>query len=226
VRPGFKLIGHRGACGHAPENTLAGLEKGIELGADALEFDVQLHPSGQLFLLHDLRLERTTHGRGRAADCSWEALRLLDAGQGERIPTLAEALDCIGARTAVNIELKTWNGTAVAVAEALRGRHGEFLVSSFHLPELREFHRLMPGIPIAALYDGVPLHGFADALALGATSVNLNQEFCDAALIAEAAQAGLKTLVYTVNPAEEIAYWKQAGAAGVFTDFPERRPPA
>ncbi len=221
---GFKLIGHRGARGHAPENTLAGLETGIRLGADALEFDVQLHPCGQLFLLHDLRLDRTTDGHGRAADCPWDKLRRLDAGNGERIPTLAEALDAIGTRAAVNIELKTWNGTAAAVAHALRGREGAYLVSSFHLPELREFRRLQPDTPIAALYDGLPLRGFDDALELGAKTVNLNCEFADAPLIAEAHARGLDVLIYTVNEPDEIRYWKNAGASGVFTDYPERRP--
>ena len=218
------MIGHRGARGHAPENTLAGLEKGLQLGADALEFDVQLHPSGNLFLLHDLRLERTTNGRGRASECAWNDLRTLDAGQGQRIPTLAEALDCIGTRAAVNIELKTWNGTAAAVAQTLRGRQGQFLVSSFHLPELREFRQQMPGAAIAALYDGVPLRNFDDAVALGAESVNLSCEFADAAMIAAARMQGLDVLIYTVNEPDEIHRWKTAGASGVFTDFPERRP--
>lgn len=223
---GFILIGHRGARAHAPENTLAGLETGIRLGADALEFDVQLHPSGNLFLLHDLRLERTTNGNGRAADCVWDSMRKLDAGQTERIPTLVEALDCIGQRAALNIELKTWNGTAAAVAKTLRGRSGNFLVSSFHLPELREFHRLMPEVPIAALYDGLPLRGFADALELGAEYVNLNCEFADEAMVAAARASSLKVLLYTVNHPDEIARWRAAGAAGVFTDYPERRPRA
>ena len=224
---GFTIIGHRGARGHAPENTLAGLEAGIRLGADALEFDVQLHSSGHLFLLHDLRLERTTNGRGRAADCSWDELRRLDAGTGERIPTLTEALDCINRRVAVNIELKTWNGTAAAVAEVLRGFlakgwHAEdFLVSSFHLPELREFRQRLPEIPLGALYAGLPLHGFKDALELGAEYVNLSSEFADAAIVAGARERGLKVMIYTVNEPDEMLRWKREGASGVFTDDPQ-----
>ena len=91
------LIGHRGARGLAPENTLLALDAGIAAGCPWLEFDVQLHPSGPLFLLHDLTLERTTNGHGLASDCEWSRLRQLDAGQGQRLPTLDELNALAGA---------------------------------------------------------------------------------------------------------------------------------
>src|SRR5579871_5505092 len=90
---GFWIFGHRGAAGHAPENTLLALDTGILLGADWLEFDVQLHPQGALVLMHDLRLDRTTNGHGWLAECPFDTLRNLDAGGGQQIPTLEEALD-------------------------------------------------------------------------------------------------------------------------------------
>ena len=201
----FRIIGHRGARGHAPENTMAGLEAGIRLGADALEVDVQRHPSGHLFLLHDLRLQRTTNGHGRAADCSWEALRQLDAGNGERIPTLTEALGCVSRRVPVNIELKTWNSTASAVVEVLRtflakGWHADdFLVSSFHLPELHEFRRQLPQIPIGALFDGPPLPGYTDARELPADSATLNCEFADEPMHVPPKAQGHSVRGYTVT---------------------------
>lgn len=220
----FIQIGHRGLKACAPENTLRGLDLGIRSGAQALEFDVQRHPSGELFLLHDLLLNRTTNGHGPASALSWEQLRTLDAGQGERIPTLDEALHTVARRVPVNIELKTWNGTAAAVATVLRraltaGWAAEdFVVSSFHHPELADFRRRMPEIPVAVLYLGVPLHGFETANTLQACAVCLGDEFADGELITRARQQNLATFVYTVNDADEKKRWQTLGASGIFTD--------
>lgn len=222
------LIGHRGARGLAPENTLRALEAGILAGAPWLEFDVQRHPSGELFLLHDLSLDRSTNGRGLPGELSWEALRALDAGLGERLPTLDEALDLIDQRAGVNIELKTWDGTAAAVAAKLRERVAagwpleQLLVSSFHLPELFEFHQLAPEIPVGALLCGVPLDWAACASELQAASLNLSSEFVDARLVADAKSRGLAVYVYTVNDPEEYRRLAALGIDGVFTDYPDR----
>lgn len=222
------LIGHRGARGLAPENTLRALEAGILAGAPWLEFDVQRHPSGELFLLHDLTLDRSTNGQGLPAELSWEALRALDAGLGERLPTLDEALDLIDQRAGVNIELKTWDGTAAAVASKLRERVAagwpleQLLVSSFHLPELFEFHQLAPEIPVGALLCGVPLDWAACASELQASSLNLSSEFVDARLVADAKSRGLAVYVYTVNDPEEYRRLAALGVDGVFTDVPDR----
>lgn len=226
--PAFLCIGHRGARGHAPENTLLALETGIRLGAHALEFDVQLHPSGELLLMHDLWLDRTTDARGLLAEQSLDALRALDAGQGERIPTLREALALIARRVRVNIELKTWDGTAAAVAACIREHLAagwqpeDFLVSSFHWPELAAFHRELPQVPTGALICGVPADGAAGAAALGARALNISTEFVDTALLRDAHARGLKVYAYTVNLPAEIALMRRLGLDGVFTDYPER----
>lgn len=223
----FTVIGHRGARGHAPENTLMGLDTGLRLGADWVEFDVQLH-QGELLLMHDLRLERTTNGQGRLSDHSLASLRNLDAGQGQQIPTLDEALNLIDQRIGVNIELKTWNGTGAAVAKVLReyisqGWPAEkILVSSFHLPELYEFRQLAPEIPVGVLVCGVPLDWAGVAVEIGASTLNLSDEFVDEQLVADAHARGLKVFVYTVNHPDEMARMKALGVDGIFTDYPDR----
>ena len=224
----FLCIGHRGAAGHAPENTLLSLERGMRLGAHAVEFDVQLHPSGELFLLHDLWLERTTNGRGLAADLGWEKLRALDAGGGQQVPTLDEALELIDQQVIVNLELKTWNGTAAAVARTLReylnaGWPAEkFLVSSFHLPELFEFRQALPEIPVGVLTCGVPLDWAGVVNELDAQALNISTEFVDTQLVDDAHRRGLKVYAYTANRPEEITLLRRSGIDGVFTDYPER----
>lgn len=226
--PPLTIIGHRGARGLAPENTLAGIETALRLGVDGVEFDVQRHPDGGLFLLHDLTLERTTDGQGLAAAQPFETLRRLDAGHGERVPTLHEALDLIDRRGLVNIELKTWNGCAAAVAGVIRAQMAlgwdaaQFIVSSFHLPELQRFCSALPEVPVAALYCGVPLSGAAELATLGAAQVHLADEFVDADYVAAAAHDGRPAWAYTVNTPEAARRLTTLGITGIFTDHPER----
>lgn len=224
---GFLVIAHRGASGYAPENTLKAFDKAIELGADWIELDVQLHGRA-LLVFHDLHLDRRTNGRGRLSNYSLRHLRALNAGAGERIPLLGEVLDRVNRRARLNIELKTGPGTARAVAALLkrylkRGwRPDDFLVSSFHLPELSEFRRHLPQVPRAVLLCGVPLDLAACATKLGAAAVSLDQDFADPALIRDARRRGLKVFVYTVNRPGDIARLKKLGVDGIFTDYPDR----
>ena len=223
----FTVIAHRGARGHAPENTLAAFDKAVALGARWIELDVQLH-AGQLWVFHDQRLERCTDGKGWLVDHSARALRALDAGGGQRIPFLHEVLDHLAGRVSLNVELKTADGTAAAVAIELRAAFAkgwkpeQFLVSSFHLPELRDFKRRVPEVPLGVLLCGVPLGFAAAATEIGAQVVSLDRDFADPALIADAQQRGMKVFVFTVNEREDIARYRAAGVDGVFTDFPER----
>src|SRR6187455_3135798 len=91
---GFLCIGHRGACGHEPENTLRSVRRALELGAHGIEIDVH-YVHGELLVIHDAKLERTTNGRGYISRKSLADLRALDAGQGERIPTLREVFETV-----------------------------------------------------------------------------------------------------------------------------------
>lgn len=223
----FLCIGHRGARGHAPENTLLAIDTGIRLGADMIELDVQMC-DGELVVIHDPRLERTTNGEGRIAEVGFGYLRSLDAGQGQQIPTLKEVLDLAESRVSLNIEIKSAGGTASRVAMALREAladgwtASQFMVSSFHLPELYEFKQVAPEIPIAALVCGVPLDWAACASEMGAQALNISAEFADARLLQDAHQRGLKVYVYTVNHADDMRMLREAGFDGVFSDYPER----
>lgn len=223
----FTVIAHRGARGHAPENTLAAFDKALELGAKWLELDVQLH-DGQLWVFHDQRLERCTNGKGWLVDHKTRALRALDAGGGQQIPFLHEVLHHLRGRICVNVELKTADGTAAAVATALRTAIGsgwkaeQFLVSSFHLPELREFKRRLPEVALGVLLCGVPLDLAAAATQLGAQVVSLDRDFAEPDLVKDAQARGMRVFVFTVNEREDIARFRAAGVDGVFTDFPDR----
>lgn len=220
-------FGHRGAGGHEPENTVRSVRRALELGADGVEVDVQL-ADGQLLVIHDDTLERTTNGHGRVAAKSFAYLRSLDAGQGERMPTLAEIFDAVNRRAIINVELKgphTAAPVAALIAEYVneRGwRYEDFLVSAFNHAQLREVKRLRPEIRTGALIEKAP-HNLAKlADELEAWSLHAGKRLVTKKLVAEAHRCGLKLFVFTVNEPKDIARMKTLGVDGVFTDFPER----
>ncbi len=216
----FLIIGHRGAAGLEPENTLRSFRRAIALGVDAIELDVYaIH--GELLVIHDDTLERTTNGTGPLAGESLEALRALDAGAGEQIPTLTEALDVITPHCAVNIELKGPD-TADPVAALLRTRPDvSALVSSFDHEELARFHAELPAVAVAPLY-GRRQSPELDALPVAAPwAINLSRRNAPPSLIGRIRDAGFRCLVYTVNDPAEAVRLRAAGASGVFTDRPD-----
>ncbi|MDZ7825633.1 MAG: glycerophosphodiester phosphodiesterase family protein [Gammaproteobacteria bacterium] len=152
----FLCIGHRGASGLAPENTLPAFELAVALGVDAIELDVHLC-EGELVVIHDDDLTRTTSGRGRVATSTLAGLRELDAGDGNRIPLLTEVLDRVADRCTLNIELKG-AGTAGPVIDLLRRRGADpdrHLLSAFDHVELEHARAAAPEFPRGALFGGV-----------------------------------------------------------------------
>jgi glycerophosphoryl diester phosphodiesterase len=218
----FLIIGHRGAAGLEPENTLRSFSRAVRLGVDAVELDVHW-VYGELIVIHDDTLERTTNGSGSLDSISLAELRELDAGAGERIPTLTESLDLLLADCAVNIELKG-PGTAIPVARLLTQRFADskVLVSSFMLTELRAFHAACPEVNVAPLFGRRAPDLARLEASLSPWSVNLSRRNADAALIRSIRDAGYRCLVYTVNEPDELATLLEHGASGVFTDFPDR----
>ena len=217
------IIGHRGAAALAPENTLASFRLAVRLGVDAVELDVQ-RSGHELVVIHDDRVDRTTDGTGRVADLPFEALRRLDAGDGERIPTLEEVLEVVPPSVAVNVELKGAD-TAAPTAERLEGHQRPLLVSSFDWAELRRFHQRCPGIACAPLCGRWrrDLRKVADEL--GAWSVNLADRSATADRVAAIRGWGCRCLVYTVNDPDRAVELAALGATGIFTDDPSRFAP-
>lgn len=220
-------FGHRGARGHEPENTVRSVRRALELGADGVEVDVHF-ADGELVVIHDDTLNRTTNGRGRVAKKTFAYLRSLDAGLGERIPTLAEIFDAVNRRAVINVELKgphTAAPVAALIAEYVNCRgwsYDDFLVSSFDHARIREAKQLGPGIRIGALITKAPrgLAKFAEKL--GAWSLHISKRCVTPSLVADAHGRGLKIFVFTVNQPQEIIRMKALGVDGVFSDFPER----
>lgn len=223
-----KLIcfAHRGASGHEPENTLAAVVKAVDLGAHWIEVDVYA-VAGELIVMHDERLERTTNGAGHITEKSLLHLRSLDAGKGQRIPTLREILDSVDGRAGINIELKGPKTAGLAVSlveEYVRERqwnYDQFIVSSFNRRQLRKVRKLNPSIRIGILIDRPRRHYAIFARRYAAYSVHVQIALASARFVRRAHERGLKVFVYTVNSSEEIDRLQALGVDGIFTDFPE-----
>ena len=219
------IIGHRGASGLAPENTLAAFRLAAELGVDAVELDVH-RLEGNLVVLHDDRLDRTTSGGGALATYSLAALRRLDAGERQQVPLLEEVFRVLPAQVGINIELKGRNTAQLAAAlaareQAERGR--EVLISSFHREELRRAAALYGReLKLAPLFRRWPRDGWRFAAELGAWSVHLSLRIARQTRLMEARRRGLRVLVYTVNQKREADRMFRWGATGIFTDYPDR----
>jgi glycerophosphoryl diester phosphodiesterase len=215
------VIGHRGAAGLKPENTLASFSAALELGVDAVELDVHLVEDA-LVVIHDSTLDRTTNGIGRLSDCTLDTLRLLDAGGGAQIPLLEEVFDLVPPDVGINVELKGV-GTGERLADFLTGRwRPEVLVSSFRRPELAAFRRRCPETNVAPLFSRWHPRIWDVAARFTAWSVNLNIKLATRKRIADAQRRGFRVLVYTVNDLDLARSLVDAGVHGIFTDHPER----
>ncbi len=225
-RAGLLCIGHRGAMGHAPENTLSSFRKALELGVQCVEGDVY-YVDGRLMVIHDDRLERTTNGSGYLLDHDFDTLRSLNAGEGERIPTLQEVFETVDLKAGVNIELKGAN-TVRPVAEFIAARRESgwrddlILVSSFNHGELETIRGMDQHVKLGLLIAGPPADAAASAVALGAYSIHLSLKNIDREFIVHAHSCHLKVFVFTVNEPEDIQRVGALGADGVFTNYPER----
>ncbi|MCP4649651.1 MAG: glycerophosphodiester phosphodiesterase [PVC group bacterium] len=221
-------IGHRGARGYEPENTILSFEKALELGVDWVELDVYRCKTGEIVAVHDRKLDRSTNGSGVVADKSFAEVRALDAGKGQHIPTLEEVLVCVDKRAKVNIEIKG-EDAAKPVAEIIERyvqengwQHEDFLVSSFNHYELLAFSRICPQVKVGAVIAGIPI-GYAEgATKVNAYSVHPSKEFINQALVDDAHNRDMKVFVYTVNDPDDIERVKALGVDGIFSDFPDR----
>lgn len=222
---------HRGASGHAPENTLPAIEMALEQGADAVEIDVQLTRDDQVVVIHDETLERTTSGNGWVADHSLDDLRALDASAGDeryratRIPTLEEVLDLAGDAT-VNVELKNsrmrYRGLeerVLAIVAERRATH-RVVVSSFNHYSLRHLVHLGTALPLGALYSDPLFQPWKYARRLGATALHPPLRATRRKLVDACHAAGLPVHVWTVDEPEDIKRMAKVGVDAVITNYP------
>jgi len=223
----LQAFGHRGAAGHAPENTLASFQMAMDLGVDWIELDVQ-RVEDALIVFHDSRLDRTTNGTGLVANHSLASIRALDVGNGECVPLLEEVFDLMNHHCGINIELKGANTAKLTVEMSQRyiqeegWRPDQILISSFDLDQLAEVRKYSVDLQIALLYQWPRNRFIEQALELKATAIHIPERFSREHTIANIHANHMKVHVYTVDAINRILKLKHMGVDGIFSNFPER----
>lgn len=227
------IAAHRGGGSLAPENTLAAIDVGARYGHTMIEFDAKLALDGEIFLLHDDTLDRTSNGWGVAGELPWEKLVQLDAGnwyssafKGERLPLLAQvAARCKQHGMMVNIEIKPTTGcdeetgrvVALAASQLWQGQTAP-LLSSFSVAALAAAQRSVPELPRGLLLDQWDDNWLELTQRLGCVSLHINHNALTAERVSALKAAGLRILVYTVNSPERARLLLSWGVDCICTD--------
>lgn len=228
------IIAHRGAKGMSPENTLGAFKLGLEQGCEGIELDVHLSADGELVVIHDHTLDRTTDRQGAIAEKTLAEIKEADAGswyseayKGEKVPTLAEVFDLVPASVMINIEIKApGNGMEQKLADFLseRGRIDNVVTSSFDHKSVRRLKLIEPKAKIGLLYANNLLDPTAYARSFDVEVYSLHPHFraIDAEDVAKAVENGLKVYPYTANEVHDFKELNEKGVSGIITDFPGR----
>jgi glycerophosphoryl diester phosphodiesterase len=228
------IIAHRGASGHAPENTFAAFERAVELGAGFIETDLQLTRDAQFVAIHDAYLDRTTNGHGPVGDRTLAELRELDAGKwfdrqfmDQRIPTLEEILQFARERDIVfYLEIK--QGVAWGMHQTLVGVLGKAqnaahtVVIAFEPATLDSVRRLEPAMMTGLLVDKAKGDSIQAALEVGARQICPHVDLVTLEMVERAHRADLHVVTWTVNDADKMRAAIDAGVDGIMTDLPDR----
>ena len=220
-RKQMMIMGHRGAAAMEPENTLRSIGRAIEIGVDAVEIDVHLSKDKKVVVIHDATLDRTTNGTGDVRSHTLEEMKVLNAGKGERIPTLQEVIDFIDSRIRLVIELKA-AGTEMEVVEVIRRNNladNDIYVISFWHRLVKTVKEMDSSIRTGILLVGCPVdvsiatHASADALVM-------RYSFVDRRLVKMAHEAGLKVFIWNIDESHLLAPYVDMGVDGIGSNDP------
>lgn len=243
----FIIAGHRGAAGHAPENTMVSFKKAMELGADWVELDVHLSKDGQLMVIHDPTVDRTTDGTGAIADLTYAEIRKLDAGSwfapafaGEKVPSLAEVIREVNGQVTLLVELKwpedgLYEQLGNRVAEEIRkyGAESWCIIQSFESEYLNEAASLNYPIPLQKLlvaktsflfmpmYQDNKFHMGSLPAGKDIQSINYFHEALTKGVVAAHHADNKMVIPYTLNTRGDMLKALGMGVDGVITDFPD-----
>ncbi|HLA57075.1 MAG TPA: glycerophosphodiester phosphodiesterase family protein [Flavobacterium sp.] len=221
-------IGHRGAKGSVAENTLASFQKAIDFGCDGIEIDVHLSADGEIIVIHDETVDRTSNGKGFVKELSLPQLKKMRINGNHEIPTLAEVFDQANKNYLINIEIKVETAAKPVVRLIEKyvakndWKYNHFLVSSFDWNALKAIREANPEIPLGVLTEtDLDLAiGFAEFIK--AETIHPHFHLLTLENVAQMQNKGLQVFPWTVNEHADIERIKSFKTNGIITDFPER----
>lgn len=217
-----RVIGHRGAAGLEPENTLRSVRRAILLGVDEVEIDIRVSKDGFPVVIHDETVDRTTDGHGYVRDLTLNEIKNLDAGKGEHIPTLGEILDLTQGKVILQIELKVPEALK-PVMEVIKRRSAEedVVITSFIHRLLADVYRINPRVATGAIFSRVQEDVFKRVIGVHARWAYINYRNVDAGLIREAHERGLMFGVWTVDQVDDMRRMVGLGVDAIGTNRPD-----
>ena len=221
-------IGHRGAKGYEPENTFVSFQKALDMQVDGIELDVHLSADGEIIVIHDETIDRTTNGKGFVNALSLRELNAFRIDGKYEIPTLKEVFDLVNQDCFINIELKSYEATdkVVSLIEKYVAKKGwkydRFLVSSFDWNSLQQVSFLNDKIPIGVLTETDLDLALAFAKFIRAKSIHPHFHLLTKENTAQMQEKGLQVFPWTINELEDIQKIKTFNVNGIITDFPNR----
>ena len=221
-------IGHRGAKGYEPENTLLSFQKALNMQVDGIELDVHLSADGELMVIHDETIDRTTNGIGFVNQLSLRELKQVRIINEHQIPTLQEVFDLVNQDCFINIELKNYD-TATKVVKLIEKyvskknwRYDHFLVSSFDWNALQQVRFLNDKIQIGILTETDLDLALAFAKFIQAKSIHPHFHLLTKENTAKIQEKGIQVFPWTINETEDIQKIIAFKVNGIITDFPNR----
>lgn len=219
----MKIIGHRGAKGLAPENTLASFEKALEHGVDEIELDVRVSRDGIAIIQHDPSLHDPAGNHLEVAKTTYQEL----LAHKPTLLTFEGAIRAIDRRVPVLVEVKPAVRTApvIAVIKQLQKdgwQNQDFLLGSFSFPILKELHLALPAITKVVIERWSGVRASYRARRLGTKRLNMQQRWLWSGFIASMTRAGYELAPYTLNDSAKAKRWARYGLSAVITDFPDR----
>jgi len=220
-------IGHRGAKGHVAENTLASFQQALDMGVDGIELDVHICATGELVVIHDFTVDRTTNGTGEVHKMTLAELKKLRVEGKHSIPLLDEVLALVNRKCLVNIELKGRH-TAKPVSDFIdvyvknrKWSYDDFIVSSFQREELLIMYEINKNIHLGILTQASVTQAWEWAMEFSAKAIHPHYSLLTESNVKKAQQAGLKVFTWTINDTEDIERIKSYHVDGIISDFPE-----
>ncbi|MGH2562469.1 MAG: glycerophosphodiester phosphodiesterase [Thermomicrobiales bacterium] len=220
------LYAHRGNSVTAPENTLRAFELAVAAGAYGIEMDVRASVDGALVVIHDRNLQRTTSGLGNVDEMPLAAIRQADAGEGQSVPTLDEALDLISDRIRLDLEIKQPGIEHVVIDSLARHPEVKWVISSFDWSVLRRIRELTSAAELWPLSTETTASVIDVAQSLGSPCIAVNHRGITEKTMRGVEKAGLRIFAWTVNEPDEARRLQALGVYAVCTDDPKQILPA
>jgi len=214
------IMGHRGAKALEPENTLLSIRRAIEIGVDAVEIDVHLTKDKEVVIIHDSTVDRTTNGKGPVGSYTLEEIKKLDAGKGEKIPTLKEVIEFVKDKVRLIIELKE-EGTEDKVVELIKGYNmfdSAYIISFWHML-VKKIKEMDNRIKTGVLLVGCPVDTCI-ARSASADALVMNYAFVSKGLVDKAHQEGLKVFIWNIDDRDMLKPYVDMGVDGIGSNDP------